>query len=215
MTYAFQCPCGGVRGELLHSERALRGICHCKDCRAYSNHLGTSARTHDAHGGATFIATQAKHVRLCEGTQHLACLSLSERGLLRWYATCCTTPIASSLRNWKVPYVSLVHTCLTSDPAAFERAFPRLQMRVNTGSATQTPPALVLKTFASLAKFIPAVGASGLTGAYKPNPFLTSEGEPVAPITVLSATQRDRAYGIGYRLASMRCGAVQTPPGGA
>jgi hypothetical protein len=143
MTYPFQCLCGGVRGELRHPERALRGLCYCRDCRAYSNHLGTSARTHDAQGGAEFIATQTRHVHLDAGTQHLACVSLSERGLLRWYATCCTTPIANTLRNRRIPYVSLVHTCLKSDPAAFQRTFPRLQMRVNTGSATQTLPARV------------------------------------------------------------------------
>ncbi|ARN23394.1 DUF6151 family protein [Piscinibacter gummiphilus] len=194
MTYHFQCRCGRVRGLLSRPELALRGLCYCKDCRAYSNHLGTSAKTHDAHGGAEFIATQARHVRLCEGTRHLACLSLSDKGLLRWYAACCTTPIGNTLRNWKVPYVSLVHTCLKPDPAAFERTFPRLQMRVNTGSARQAPPRLAFRTFVSLAGFVPGIVVSGLTGAYKPNPFFKPPGEPLVPVTVLSTQQRDRAY---------------------
>jgi hypothetical protein len=137
------------------------------------------------------------YVSLSEGTQHLACLSLSEKGLLRWYATCCNTPIAGTPRNWKFPYVGLVHTCLKAEPEAFERSFSKLHMRVNTGSAKRSLPGTALMSMISLAGFIPRVLAGGLSGAYKTTPFFTSTGEPIATVTVLSRSELQRAYSAG------------------
>ena len=195
MNHHLQCQCGALRGELSHPQLALRGVCYCKDCRAYSHHLGAGARTHDALGGAEFVATQAKYVSFSEGTQHLACLSLSGKGLLRWYATCCNTPVGNTARNWKFPYVGLIHTCLKAEPGAFERAFPQLHMRVNTASARQAPPPMALKTIVSLASFIPRVMGGGITGAYRATPFFVSPtGEPVAAVVALSRAERERAY---------------------
>ncbi|WCM93749.1 DUF6151 family protein [Acidovorax sp. NCPPB 2350] len=195
MNHRIQCKCGALRGQLSRPQLALRGICYCKDCRAYANHLGVETHTHDAFGGAEFIATQAKYVSFSAGVQHLACLSLSEKGLLRWYSKCCGTPIGNTSRNWKVSYVGLIPTCLKADLDSFGRSFPQLQMRVNTGSAKQAPPGMVLKTVAALAGFIPQVIASGISGAYKFTPFFSSPaGTPVTAITVLSKAERERAY---------------------
>jgi hypothetical protein len=195
MTYPIQCQCGALRGLLERPQQALHGICYCKDCRAYARHLGILSRTHDALGGVEFVATQARYLSFSQGTQHLACVSLSEKGLLRWYARCCATPIGATPRNWKIPYVGLVHTCLKAEPATFERTFPRLQMRVNTGSAPQPPPGLALKTLVSLASLIPRIVADGITGAYKTTPFFQPPtGAPITSVTVLSEAQRADAY---------------------
>ena len=195
MNHRLQCQCGALRGHVSHTHRAVRGVCYCKDCRAYSHHLGNELTTHDSLGGAEFVATQSKYVSFADGLQNLACLSLSEKGLLRWYAKCCRTPIGNTARSWKVPYVGLVHSCLKSDPAAFERSFPRVEMRVYTGSAKQAPPGMGLRTMVALAGFIPQVMASGINGTYKQTPFFGAPaGLPTAPVTVLSEAERARAY---------------------
>ncbi|WP_397533158.1 DUF6151 family protein [Roseateles sp.] len=194
MSYLLGCKCGAVRGQISHAERAIRGVCYCKDCRAYASHLGIQSLTHDALGGADFVATLAKYVTLSDGLQHLACLSLSSSGLMRWYAKCCDTPIGNTPRNWKVAYVGSVRTCLDSEPGAYERSFGDVQMRTNTASAKQAPPGLALKTISTLAGFIPRLVAGSVTGAYKATPFFTSAGTPVATPTVLSREERERAY---------------------
>jgi hypothetical protein len=197
MNLALQCQCGALRGQLTHTQRALRGVCYCKDCRAYSNHLGIASTTHDSLGGADFVATQAKYVSLTDGLDNLACLSLSSKGLLRWYAKCCNMPIGNTTRNWKMSYVGVVRTCLQADAAAFERAFPRVQMRVNTASAKGAPPSMGLKTTLALAGFIPRVMASGINGSYQQTPFFsTPTGLPAVPITVLSKAERAHAYSL-------------------
>ena len=195
MTHPIQCQCGALRGQLNHPHLAIRGICYCKDCRAYANHLGSLSTTHDDDGGAEFVATLAKHVSFSKGIENLACLSLSENGSLRWYASCCNTPIGNTLRNWKVSYVGLVHTCLKTDSASFERTFPQLKMRVNTSSAKQPPPSLTFKTVSSLMGFVPRVFVNSFSGAYQQTPFFHApEGTPVVPVMVLSQQEHDRAY---------------------
>ena len=141
------------------------------------------------------MAAQAQHVSFTSGIEHLACLSLTEKGLLRWYAKCCNTPICNTARNWQVPYVGLIGTCLKTDPVAFERSFPRVQMRVNTGSAKQAPPSMRLSTVVSLAGFIPRVMLSSISGAYRQTPFFDrEEAAPVVAVAVLSEADRTRAY---------------------
>lgn len=195
MNLRLQCQCGALQGQVSQTERALRGVCYCKDCRAYSHHLGQASIVHDALGGAEFVATQAPCVSLSGGTQQLACLSLSQKGLLRWYAKCCNTPIANTTRNWKFAYVGLLHTCLKADAASYERAFPRLQMRVNTGSAKEAPPGMALSTIAALMGFMPRVLASGVNGSYRQTPFFTAPaGTPRVDVVVLSKAERERAY---------------------
>ena len=195
MNHRFQCKCGALQGLVDQPARALRGICYCKDCRAYSHHLGSTAQTHDSQGGAEFVATLAKFVTFSEGTEHLACLSLSSKGLLRWYASCCRTPIANTVRNWKIPYVGLLGSCLIADPASYEVAFPRLQMRVNTGGSEQAPSDLRFGTVTALAGFMPRVMLSGIDGTYRQTPFFSAPaGLPRAHVTVLSEAERKHAY---------------------
>lgn len=195
MNHRFQCRCGTLSGILSQPYRALRGVCYCKDCRAYAHHLGAAAWTHDALGGAEFVAAQAQHISFTSGIEHLACLSLAENGLLRWYAKCCNTPICNTTRNWKVPYVGLIGACLKTDPAAFERWFPRVQMRVNTGSAKQAPPPLRWSTVVSLAGFMPRVMLTSISGACRNTPFFNQGGAaPVVAVAVLSDVDRIRAY---------------------
>lgn len=195
MNHRFQCQCGALSGHLSEVHRALRGVCYCKDCRAYARHLGKASWTHDAFGGAEFVATQSQYVSFTAGIEHLACLSLSGKGLLRWYAKCCNTPIANTTRNWKLPYVGLIYTCLKADPASFERSFPRVQMRVNTASAEQAPPRMLWGTVVSLVGFMPRVLLSSISGGYRHTPFFHQpDGVPIVSVTVLSEAERTLAY---------------------
>ncbi|WP_085942545.1 DUF6151 family protein [Acidovorax sp. NO-1] len=195
INHRFQCRCGTLSGHLSQPHRALRGVCYCKDCRAFAHHLGAASWTHDSLGGAEFVAAQAQHVSFTSGFEHLACLSLTEKGLLRWYAKCCNTPICNTARNWKVPYVGMIGTCMKTDSVAFERSFPRVQMRVNTGSAKQVPPSMRLSTVVSLAGFIPRVMLSSISGAYRQTPFFDQRGgAPVGAVVVLSEADRASAY---------------------
>ena len=199
MPHPIQCRCGLLRGEVSRPEHALRAACYCRDCQAYAHALGQGAQVLDANGGTEVVVTPAGNVRITAGHEHLACVSLSPRGLLRWYADCCTTPIANTPRDWRLPYVGLVHTCLRQ-PRPMEHAFPRVQLRVNTQSAHGRPPPS--SRVAGTARFLRMalrLVAARVRGAYRKTPFFDGQGTPVAPVRVLEraelAAARQRADG--------------------
>ena len=121
-----------------------------------------------------------------------------EKRLPRWYVTCCNTPIANTTRHWKFPDVGLLHTGLKADAGAYEQAFPRLQMRVNTGSAKEAPPGLAFGTLVALMGFMPRVLASAVNGSYTQTPFFNAPaGSPTVDVLVLSKTG---GHALGGRL---------------
>jgi hypothetical protein len=175
--HPIQCRCGSLKGEVSHIEAGIRAVCYCRDCQAYAHVLGEATSVLDAVGGTDVVATQGRYLRFTSDTRTLACLSLSPRGLLRWFAACCSTPIANTPRNWGLPYAGLVHTCLgTVQP--IERSWPKVQMRVNTHGASGAVPRMGWSQYLPMATFVPRMLGAGLSGAYRRTPFFDEHGVP-------------------------------------
>lgn len=184
MPHRFQCQCGSLQGEVDRPGQAARAVCYCKDCQAYAHVLGQPQRVLDVLGGTDIVATEARNVRFTAGKEQLACLSLSPRGLLRWYANCCSTPIANTPRDWRLPYVGMVHTCLRR-PDPIEQSFPEVQMHVNTRSARgKPPPGHPIAGMARFARLMLRLTASRLRGGYKATPLFDAQGRPVVEVKV-------------------------------
>ena len=124
------------------------------------------------------LKIRARQPRMLPGTR--ACVSLSPRGLLRWYAACCHTPLANTPRDWKLPYVGLVHTCLRQ-PDPLERSFPQVEMRIYTKRAHGPVPGDTgLSGKLHFLRMVMRLTGMRLTGAYKSTPLFSANGEPVA-----------------------------------
>jgi hypothetical protein len=191
--HPFQCRCGTLRGEVDEPHRAMRAVCYCRDCRTYAHWLGQPQEVLDAVGGTDIVATHSRYVRLTAGAPQLACMSLSPKGLLRWYARCCDTPIANIPRDWKLPYVGLVHTCLER-VQPLEASFPPVQMDINTKSALGPAPHRGgPATMARFGAMVLRLAAARLTGSYRAGPFFDASGTPVARVHVPPRTEVDAA----------------------
>lgn len=190
MNHRIQCQCGALTGEVSNTHAAMRAVCYCKDCRAFAVHLGQAQTVLDALGGTEIVATQPRYVSFTSGAQNLACLSLSPRGLLRWYAKCCNTPIANISRNWQLPFVGLVHACLQKP---LESSFPPVQMHAYTANAKGKPASVGARPIAALLAFMSKLLLARLSGAYKQTPFFSAAGTPVAEVKVLSKSEREQA----------------------
>ncbi|SFD04931.1 DUF6151 family protein [Massilia yuzhufengensis] len=189
MTMALRCRCGQVRGQVDTQGVAARAMCYCKDCQAYGHFLGTDVL--DPAGGTEVAATLPAAVRFSEGVEHLACMSLSPKGLYRWYAGCCRTPIANTPRNPRMSYAGVVRACLDAPDAELDRAFGPLKARAETASAAAPVPA----STASLAwvgvKVSVMLLKARLGGGYKDNPFFKpGSSEPLRSPQVLSLEER-------------------------
>ncbi len=192
-THPLRCRCGSLQGRVRVTRTATRALCYCLDCQAYARFLGGDLL--DAAGGTEVVAMSPGNVRLESGLQSLACLSLSPRGILRWYADCCRTPIANTPRNPRVPYVGLVHACLGDAPAR-EASFGPVRLVANRksarGEAASVPPHRAAVALCSLGA---ALLAARVSGAYRQTPFFdAASGEPVRTRWVLSPAERAQAY---------------------
>ena len=196
MNHPLQCRCGTLKGHVAHPEKANRGVCYCKDCRAFARFLGRADDVLDALGGTDVVATLPEYVTFSEGADALACMSLSPNGLLRWYADCCKTPIANTSRNFKLPYAGLVHSCLDASPSSFEGAFGPVRMRVNTKGAKADVRSTPFTTLALILGFSGSLLRARLNGGYRRTPFFDPErGTPVRAPKVLARSERDRLSG--------------------
>ena len=193
MTHRFQCSCGKLRGEILQPEGSMRVACYCGDCQTYAHLLRRADQVLDAIGGTEVVATPASNFSITAGREHLACISLSPRGLLRWYAACCGTPIANTPRDWKLPYVGVVHTCLRQ-PDPLERSFPHVEMRVNTkGAHGPVPRDTGLAGKLRFLRIVMRLGGMRLTGRYRSTPLFSATGEPVAAPRVAAREEVEAA----------------------
>ena len=139
------------------------------------------------------MATLQSNVTLAHGAEALACLSLSPNGLLRWYASCCNTPVANTTRNYRMSYVGLVHTCLHDTSESLDEAFGPVRMRVNIRSAREPVKPAPFGTLKAVAGLSLALVRTRLDGSYRRTPFFDSHGQPVASPRILTREERARA----------------------
>lgn len=189
MKMALRCRCGAVRGEMDTSRAYARATCYCKDCRAFARFLGVPDVLDEA-GGTDIVPVAPAAVRFTAGGEHVACMSLSPKGLLRWYATCCRTPLANTPREPKLPYVGMVSACFDAPTQAVDAAFgPRARVVLNTQSATSpvrgTPMALAIGSLRIL------LGVLGVKlRRERTSPFFDANGQPIRAPEVVSRERR-------------------------
>ena len=197
MSHRLRCRCGTVTGYVSDPKKGRRGVCYCRDCQAYANALARDSGILDAQGGTDVVATLQGDVTLSHGADALACLSLSPNGLLRWYASCCNTPIANTTRNYRMSYAGLVHTCLHDASESLDDAFGPVRMRVNTKSARGPVQSTPFGTLSAVTGLSLALARARLDGSYRRTPFFDPQGIPAALPRVLTRDERARAMDAG------------------
>lgn len=97
-------------------------------------------------------------MRLSRGREKLACLHLTEKPTLRWYAACCNTPMFNTYANGSVPYITtLVANCDGERAAAIlGPAIGHLFLKEAIGDPGNVPrmsmPALLRRFFPRMIK---------------------------------------------------------------
>ena len=194
MNHPLQCQCGTLRGYVSPPDMANRAVCYCKDCQAFARFL---ERTDDSVlndlGGTEIVATLPRHVHFTQGLEALVCMSLSEKGLLRWYTSCCNTPIGNTPRDFKTSYVGLIHSCLAKRVPSLQDSFGPVRMVLQTKSAKGRVKSTPMSNFATLLRIMKSVIATRISGGYKRNPFFVEDsGTPIKHPRVLTKAERTR-----------------------
>ena len=185
----FQCQCGSVKMRM-SARRVMQAthlVCYCKDCRAFANHLGKDDMLLD-FGGTRILQTRPDHVEFVEGFEYLKVLRLGPNGLMRWYASCCDTPIGATLASGKIPFLGI-----TAGTAANVDALGRVEGLGFTKEAIGAPADLKDRGLPNIMrKFIRRTIRGLIKGARRRNPFF-KDGVPVVEPVVLTKEERDAA----------------------
>lgn len=195
-SHKIQCRCGQLRG-ILKPTASNRCVCYCADCQAFARSLAV-ADVLDEFGGTEIIQVPASQLVFTDGLSHLACLKLTEVGMLRWYAACCRTPIGNTPANRKVSFVGLIHSCLRAEGQSLDASFGPVTMRCSVSSALGDEPPAAMGLFRGIAKVMGMIIGSRLSGAYLASPFFHAKtGAPIAVPRVLSPGELKAARNTG------------------
>jgi len=195
---ALSCRCGKLQGTISDVEHRSgeRARCYCRDCQSYAHHLGTAEYILDEHGGTGMYLTTPRGLSFQHGAEQLACLQLSPKGPLRWYAQCCNTPIANVISNPKMPFASVPLAAIPGDiPAALGTRETGILARDAHGTPINAQTHDGMSPAAGL-RAVLRVLRGRLLGHHRDSPFFKADGTPVAPPRILSREERAAALAL-------------------
>ncbi|NOD35898.1 MULTISPECIES: DUF6151 family protein [unclassified Ruegeria] len=185
---AFSCRCGSLQGRI--SARGVRQgthvECFCHDCRAAQLYF---KQPDPAPGAVDILQMAPDEIEISAGGQFLAVMKLSPNGMLRWYANCCNTPLATTPPGASLPFAGFLVRRITDDISDLGP--------VTTRGFVPRPNGKQKHEKISFAAFglIRRVAISRLSGRWKNTPFFDRKtGEPVAAPVVISKDERAALY---------------------
>jgi len=133
-------------------------------------------------------------VSIHEGSEQIRCLRLSPKGLFRWYAGCCNTPLGNTL-GARLPVLIVVHSWMDHAAAGHSReqdlGQPKLRMHarfakggVPPGAHPRVPPSAIPSTLAFFARGL-------LGGRAQPSPFFDAAGQPRSQPVLIEQAARE------------------------
>jgi hypothetical protein len=109
--------------------------------------------------------------------------------MLRWYASCCRTPVGNCMPTSKVALVGLVDTCLHTDERGLDDAFGPVQAVLNGKSAQGNPKPKDSGLLLAILRVLGTITTARINGSYRNTPFFSADGKPVVRPKVLSAAE--------------------------
>ena len=183
----FSCSCGKLHGHI-DGKAVSSGahvVCYCRDCRAAHLYLN---QPDPAPGPVDLFATTPDAITIVGGAENLGLLRLSPRGTMRWYATCCDSPLFSTGSGPKIPFVSVQQPRIAT-PDRLGPVIGKAFMPKPGGKTAHVG-------FGRLVwKLLPGILGARLSGRWRKTPFFNVEtGEPVATAKIPSKEDRAALY---------------------
>jgi hypothetical protein len=188
-----RCRCGEVRGFVADASphTVNRVVCYCDDCQAFAHQLGRTDLL-DAHGGSDIVQVAPAALAFVQGQERIAGLRLNPKGLYRWYAGCCNTPVGNTMSP-ALPFVGIVAQAFDHDRQrpddVFGRPIGAIMGKFAVGGA---PPGSTGIQLALMARAIRLVLGWRLRGKAWPHPFFRRDTRaPIFPVAVLEHSRRE------------------------
>lgn len=188
-----QCRCGAVHGRVTNASPGTtnRMVCYCVDCQAYAHRLGR-ANLLDPLGGSDIVQVAPRSLTFDRGADRLVGLRLSPKGLYRWYASCCNTPLGNTLGPG-VPFVGILAQAFDAAGPRADDAFGKpVWMSTGKSALGGAPRGLPAMGPRHLLHVLGLVLGWRFGGKTWPHPFFNrATRAPSRPLTVLTREERD------------------------
>ena len=176
-----KCSCGNIQGytELINSNSGTRISCCCGDCQKFAEKLGETDSVLDQYGGTDIFQMPISHFKISRGNQQIACIKLNPKGLYRWYAKCCNTPIGNTMGP-SVPFIGVIHNFMdhtSTRDKDLGRSLGYIQTKFVKKEIPKNQQGSDFRiNLRSLSKLL----VWKIKGYNKPSVFFTGNGDPVA-----------------------------------
>ena len=188
-----KCECGELQAELheLRSGEWNRNVCYCDDCQAYAHFLGKAGKVLDRNGGTDIVAIAPNKFRFIKGRENLKAMRLSSKGMIRFYAGCCQSPIANSTPNNSFPFAGLFRTFIAVDDRKLEETIGPVRSRVQGKFGIGSLPAgtASVVSMRRILEFVMFMARGFIRGNSKGTPFF-KDNHPVVEPYVLNKSER-------------------------
>lgn len=189
------CRCGEIHGWVrgVSPGSVNRAICYCDDCQAFLHRLERTD-LFEPHSGTEVVQVAPRTVSFDRGTGHILALRLTAKGLHRWYASCCKTPLGNTATP-SIPFIGMPLEVFRGAPDVRSRdeAFGPVRGasfgKFATDGAPESSPSA---TFLMIAHALRLVLGWKLRGKAWPHPFFDrASGTPIYKVTTLSSDERE------------------------
>ncbi|MNK84879.1 hypothetical protein D3C87_1047400 [compost metagenome] len=185
-----KCKCGTLQGfaDVPVSHRGNRFVCLCDDCQAYAHYLGRAQEVLDANGGTDIFPVAPANLKITQGIENLKGCRLSDKGMYRWYAGCCKTPIGNTPASAKSIYVGVSVGII--DSSMIGPISVRVQGKFGIGPLPAGTVQMISLPF--MFRMIRFMLGAALKKQHSPSPFVdSSTGRLRAEPSILSSSERE------------------------
>jgi len=146
----------------------------------------------DEHGGSDIVQVAPATLTFERGEDRIVGVRLTPKGLYRWYASCCKTPVGNTVRP-TIPFVGILVQAFDGGAQKADAIFGKPVGGMLGKFAIGVPPAGSTNLNPRLlARAIKLLLGWRLRGKTWPHPFFDrATREPRRPTTVLSAAERE------------------------
>lgn len=187
-----ECWCGAVKWSLDEqlTRLGVRYVCHCDDCQAFAHYTGHPELVLDANGGTDAYQLPSSQVKISKGSEHLACVHVTSRRLLRWHCRVCEMPVANTYNNSKLSFISvpLCGSTASERDKILGLSSGHVWKKFGKGNLSKLKNYSILKI---LWRMVSRIIRARVSGDYRNNPFFDKQsGEPINKPYLLNADER-------------------------
>lgn len=186
------CDCGKVQGNTyaMTADSGHRLTCCCSDCQAFAHYLEGLGRTHgdpilDQFSGTDIFQMPISKLKIEQGLDDVACVRLTAKGMYRWYARCCNTPIGNTM-GANMPFIGVVHNFMQHQTSRVDEIGKNRAYVQTHEMKTQIPKALKGSSSRAVVRSIFKILSWKVQGLNKPSVFFEKNGKAIAKPVILN-----------------------------